>query len=572
MTRVLGSLYMAALLSAASICNAEGILPPERSTLWNPGIPGGIPDRTNVCATVTASSFDNGSKDATAGIQSALDGCAPGRVVQLSAGIFRISSGPIRLTKGITLRGAGPTQTLLKAPDGTNQAVVVIGRQWLHPGASTNLTANAIKEANSVTVASTSGLSVGQLVLIDETIDRSLSYYSSDCAVECQGWFSRTGRPLSQMMEITAIKGKTLTFSTPFHIGFDTEHAAQLTVFPDTAVKNAGLEELKVFGGEGGDGGGNIYLEFAMYSWVRHVESQYSVGASVRLYKSLRCVVRDSYFHETKDPNPGGAGYGIDVSVASADNLIENNISWAFNKVILMRASGGGNVIGYNYMEDGFGAGYKSIPEIGLNASHMTTPHYELFEGNESWQLGSDARWGNSIYITFFRNHATGLRRNVGGQLGLSDTNNRRMVTVSARHYWYTFIGNVLGYPGMTPAPFRSFTYEDRYPYNSNVVPVWRFGLPDNAGTTDITTSDPQSAATALRDGNFDYVTNSVKWDRMPQPIPNSLYLASKPEFFGNCQWPWVDPLGTTKLYTLPARARFDGNPNACTASTVRAP
>jgi hypothetical protein len=572
MKKALGSLWVLTVLSLAPVCNGNGIMPADRSTAWNPGIPGGIPARTRVCATVSASSYGNGTSDATRGIQSALEACPPGQIVQLSAGAFRISSGPIRIAKSITLRGAGPTQTLLKAPDGTSQAVVVIGQQWTKADTSTNLTANAIKEANSVTVASTAGLTVGQLVLIDETADSSLSYYSSDCGDGCRGWFSRTGRPLAQMMEITALKAKTVTFSTPFHIGFDTAHAAQLTTFPVPAVKSAGLEELKVYGGEGGDGGGNIYLELAMYSWVTHVESQWSVGASIRLYKSFRCVVRDSYFHETKDPNPGGAGYGIDVSMGSADNLVENNISWAFNKVVLMRASGGGNVIAYNYMEDGYGAGYKSIPEIGLNASHMTTPHYELFEGNESWQLGSDARWGNSIYITFFRNHATGLRRNVGGVLGLSDTIARRAVTISARHYWYTFIGNVLGYQGMTPAPFSSFTYEDTYPYSSTVVPMWRFGVPDSIGTADIKTTDPQSAATALRDGNFDYVTKSVKWDRTPQPIPDSLYLTSKPAFFGNCQWPWVDPIGATKLYTLPARARFDGNPNACGVATSQTP
>ena len=65
-------------------------------------------------------------------------------------------------------------------------------------------------------------------------------------------------------------------------------------------------------------------------------------------------------------------------------------------------------------------------------------------------------------------------------------------------------------------------------------------------------------AATILREGNFDYATNTVKWDAAAQTIPDSLYLTSKPAFFGNNTWPWVDPTGTTKLYTLPARFRFD--------------
>jgi len=561
------------LLAAASHAAAQvdtSIVPPERRTVWNPGIAGGIPSRTTICATLSASTYGNGSQNATSAIQAAIDACPVGQVVKLSAGTFRIASGPIRISKGVVLRGSGSSQTVLSAPNGVGQAVVVIGQQWPGFAGSTNLTSNATKGASSVTVASTAGLAAGQIVLIDELTDSALTYWSADCGADCRSWFSRDDRPLSQTMEIASISGNTVTFTTPFHITFDTAHTAQLTRYSSPAVRNAGLEDLKVYGGEGGDGGGNIYMELAAYSWVRNVESQYSSGGSIHVYRSFRCVVRDSYFHETKDPNPGGAGYGIDVSEASSDNLIENNISWNFNKVILMRASGGGNVIGYNYFEDGYGAGYKNIVETGLNASHMTTPHMELFEGNQAFNLGADTRWGNSIYITFFRNHSTTIRRSVGG-LGLTDEAGRTAVTIGARHYWYSFIGNVLGYSGMSPAPQgTSFTYEDTYPYADNPVPMWQFGTPDNIATPGITT-DTQVAATAIRDGNFDYATNSVKWDRTARTIPQSLYLTSKPSFFGSCAWPWVDPTGTTKLYTLPARARFDGT-SACSGSAGTPP
>ena len=127
-------------LIAPSVGFAQ-ILPTDRGTTWNPGIPGGIPTRTTVCATVNASTYGNGASDATGGIQAAINACPLGQVVLLSAGSFKISSGPVFVNKGITLRGAGPTQTTLTAPDGTNQAVVVVGRRWSHPSGSTNLTA-----------------------------------------------------------------------------------------------------------------------------------------------------------------------------------------------------------------------------------------------------------------------------------------------------------------------------------------------------------------------------------------------------------------------------------------------
>jgi hypothetical protein len=64
--------------------------------------------------------------------------------------------------------------------------------------------------------------------------------------------------------------------------------------------------------------------------------------------------------------------------------------------------------------------------------------------------------------------------------------------------------------------------------------------------------------STVLREGNFDYVTSQVHWDTTAQTPPPSLYLTSKPAFFSNNPWPWVDPTGATKLYMLPAKARYE--------------
>ena len=75
--------------------------------------------------------------------------------------------------------------------------------------------------------------------------------------------------------------------------------------------------------------------------------------------------------------------------------------------------------------------------------------------------------------------------------------------------------------------------------------------------------TDARVAATTLRHGNFDYLTNTVQWD--PEigrhALPESLYLNRKPAFFeagSGYTWPWVTPEGTTKLHELPAKARYD--------------
>jgi hypothetical protein len=92
---------------------------------------------------------------------------------------------------------------------------------------------------------------------------------------------------------------------------------------------------------------------------------------------------------------------------------------------------------------------------------------------------------------------------------------------------------------------------------------IWELGYdPERWGMV----PDPLTLSTVIRGGNYDYVANQVAWTASfsSQTLPNSLYLNAKPSFFGNYQWPWVTPTGSTQLYTLPAKARLDaGTPFA---------
>jgi len=536
------------------------IIPTDRLTVWNPGIPGGLPVRNAVCASIGASTYGGGAQDATAGIQAALDACPEGQVVVLSAGTFAISR-TLQITKGIVLRGQGPSLTKILIPVGTNANLVTIGTQWFKFTQSTNLAGDAVKGTRTARLANNPGLAPGEIVLVDQVTNPEITEWSTNSPPgdPSRTWFTRPDRPVGQVMEIESASGNTVTFTTPFHIGFQTAYAAQLSRFsrddngPVAPVtKYAGLEDLYVRGGSGGQG--NVWLSNAAYSWIKNVESDYQVGASVSIAASFRCIVRDSYVHSTQKPTPGGGGYGFSFSWYSADNLLENNISWNMNKVMVMRASGGGNVIAYNYMEDGW-IDYSPVwVEVGLNASHMTTPHYELFEGNESFNFDGDNTWGNSVYITVFRNHLTAKRRSIAPLL-LVDAQNPRAVGLMKGHKWYSFVGNVLGAPNQIPAPSNSYTYDAPFPWRNDPVGLWRLGYnPENWNAP----PDVNVTGTVVREGNYDYATNQVHWGNGPQQLPLSLYLTSKPAFFGSNPWPWVDPTGTPTLYTLPARARFD--------------
>ena len=100
------------------------ILPADRTTTWRPGVVGGIPNRTTVCATLNAATFGNGSQDASGAIQTALDACPSGQVVMLTAGTFTVNN-YLLIHSAITLRGAGAGVTLLRKTNGACPPVAV---------------------------------------------------------------------------------------------------------------------------------------------------------------------------------------------------------------------------------------------------------------------------------------------------------------------------------------------------------------------------------------------------------------------------------------------------------------
>jgi hypothetical protein len=128
-------------------------------------------------------------------------------------------------------------------------------------------------------------------------------------------------------------------------------------------------------------------------------------------------------------------------------------------------------------------------------------------------------------------------------------------------HYDYSFVGNVLGTANETAAPYGGFAYEDLWPWKNDPVGLWRLGYTPKDWNAP---PDARVVRTTFRHGNYDYATGALHWVAgFDQSLPSSLYLASKPAFFGDSPWPWVDPVGPTKLYTLPARARYDaGSPS----------
>jgi hypothetical protein len=299
-----------------------------------------------------------------------------------------------------------------------------------------------------------------------------------------------------------------------------------------------------------GGADGQVRFQNAAYSWAKNIEVTQWIGEGIAVNGSFRVEVRDSYVHDGSWPSPGGAGYALSFASGTSEVLVENNIFINACKEMVVRSSGAGSVIAYNYADDAWNFDNPGWVEVGLNGSHMAGSHHILFEGNYSQNIDSDYTHGNAIALTFFRNWLSGQRRS------FTDSSNARTVGLAYGSWWHSFIGNVLGRNGQ----MSGWTYEAPAMSGANAnwsdKVIWKLGYDPERWSMH---ADPKTLATVVRDGNWDFVTRSVRWHNTAAGfvVPNSLYLSGKPAFFGSYRWPWVDASsGTT--YTLPAKARYD--------------
>jgi hypothetical protein len=605
----------------------------------------GIPNRTKIYVTLSPSGGDDTSR-----IQTALNNCPAGEVVLLTTGVFKINNTNLLIHSPCTLRGSGPGQqlntglnkvggggtvrsctsgTLVSIGDGSyctdSTATQIIdadratnrGHDLLDayalgttPSASYFLTSDAVQGSYSVTLTSTPSpvINPGDIVFLSEMSENDPSlFYGPNYRDHMPGvqWWNTCpgyGTPvgggatqfygngpffnLCQMLEVSSVSGRTVTFDSPVNYPFPTAYSAQLSVYGNQPLHGAGIENLFIWGSENN---GNINISDCDYCWARNVESAWSGGPAVGFSRTFRSVLRDSFLHETPSPIYGGGGYLMQIGDGASENLVENNEIWYGNKVDVMPNSGGGNVFAYNYADDAFGVQYPDAPEAGISAGHRLASHLELLEGNYSHNFKGDSFWGGSIHITAFRNWISGHRAAHPPLNTFTHTDYcvhhygdygggaRAPVDVQAGSNYNNFVGNVLGMngqqlltePGGCIGPQSAFLVQvtTGAQYNAsraaNDVPMWQIGYEQYGGGSFIDTT----IDTITRNGNWDWMSKAQYWYGTggttdigaPMTIPNSFYLKSKPVFFGTQTWPWVDPT-TGATYTLPAKYCFEHN------------
>jgi len=528
-------------------------------TKWNPGILAdgqlklplggdGLPTRTTVCA----------SPAPGADLAAAIASCPEGQVVKLAAGTYTVSS-TLTLTKGIVLRGAGSMgaakggTTIVRKGGGSVLAIGTSQDGSCYAGAFgtvASLTADAVKETTVVHVGpSASSFAVGNLAQIDEVDDAQVD--EGDCP-----YFKRVDhRSTTERVEIAGVDAAagTLTLSTPLHWTFRSAgpHLAQIAKVTLPVTRWAGIESVMIQGGTNpgynGQMAGGIDISNAAYCWVKDVQTDATIGGMhVAMRGAYRCVVRDGYFHHSADYGFGRDCYGIVLACGSADTLVENNIVRYMNKPILFNVSGGGNVIGYNYVDNSW-ATPPAWQEVNID-THCSFPHMELMEGNYAPHMGATVTHGNAGYLTYFRNYSSSqfAAPPVAGSTA-AQTGNITAVQFQKNDVAMNVVGNVLGSSKATDLG------------TAPISAVYVGTGSDKASIFEVDSTSGVEWTSIFAHGNYDTVTPGVVWSPSSavRTLPPSFYLATKPAFFSaGTAWPWVDPDSTTKLGTLPAKTR----------------
>jgi hypothetical protein len=563
-----------------------GILDRSRAVDWSrghQGVAGGIPNRTTICAT-----FNPGATASQ--INAAIAACPPNGVVFLNAGTYTISGLTFGTKSNVTLRGAGPTRTIVKftspdpcggfAADICVKGADVLAQTW--PGHAPedlgqvrNWTGGYAQGATQITVDSTQGLSVGMTIVLDQrdsvTETGGVMISSAPDRVLENISTGRVGRGQTQWVRITGISGNTLTITPGLYMPNWRGSQAPQIWWAQGPTGN-GIEDMTLDHSRSSAtdiGLSGIVFWNTTQCWVTNVRSVKAGRNHVWLVQAHRTEIRDSYFSGADKPG-GSLNYGIDFYMGG-DSLVVNNIFQHITSS-LMPGTTSGDILAYNFSRD---QPYSNpdYMQIALN-THDIGNLMLLVEGNQTNTFTMDLFHGAGQLNTVFRNQLTG--QDVG------QTTNTSTVNLFAYNRFVNVVGNVLGTPGYHTNYETCLNATGCAPGNGGNLSIYVLGFSASGNSNAACCPyDPLVRSTMLRWGNYDTVTRTVRWVTSevpgafpfvnanpvpPQTLPASFFLSGKPSWWstpwGEPAWPAVGPEVTGgnvsgvggRVWKIPAR------------------
>jgi hypothetical protein len=461
------------------------VIPDDRLADWARAGAPAMPARTRVV-------------ELSGDVQAAIDAAEPDSILLLPAGTYD----GLRLKSRVTLRGEGPTRTILTGPLSFGSG----GANWWYAD-RLKLDVQGKRGVESLRVADPSKLKAGMVVQLARRNDPELPVVSPDGRDFLQ-------RQLTQVVSVTA----THATVSPAPL-FDLPEGSRLTPAGRLA-EFVGVEDLGI------EGAGRIGINIAgAYGcWVKNVAVRGIETTSISMSDAFCCEITRCFIAAQLEA--GGAGIHLGTSSFCK---IEDNILLEQSPNIQVTASSG-NVIAYNLCRDA-----DLYGQVGPSLSTNQHPHssFNLYEGNVAPKIQADGHYGSGSHDMIFRNRLHGT--------STSTAKSWICVRLAPSMRNCSIVGNVLGAPGH-PWIYEGHGADQRF--------IYSFGRGTNKEP------DPGVLRTALVKGNFNWKDARVPEVEAVDVLPKSLYLKSKPAWWGDAAWPPFGPDVSFEKNKIPAETR----------------
>lgn len=546
------------ILLTATVAQCQ-LLPVERTPggrgSWTTisGLPQEWPTNTTVYTNINILGSANAT---TLAISNALRNCPSNQVVCLTnPGTYFTDSELLITHNGVTLRG---TKGANGAPLTTIKAVfngVCIGNPnaWFNEFATPNTnnwkiwSGGFAQGSTNITVSSTNGMVVGNLLFLTQLNDPDTTYYSPanpDCVTpNCSvaGNWTSLANPgngkdsgLFQVNRIKALDGTNVALSEPIYVtNFNSTfaHTVWFETVPGLPVERSFVEDLNIDCTTGG-ALGDVSCVHMQYTYGCGTKNCYLTGPNAHEgYIDLTMCLRFDLHHNYLYGPNGADNYGINTRMCAGGVVYDNIFTNCGTPMMVVGVSG--TVYAYNYATNlQFIGGFLAAGLL----THGATPNMNLFEGNYCPMFGMNSQWQNSLWNVGFRNRFTG---HDDGNKGVNG--NIEAVEINATNYYHSLIGNLLGTPGFNT------NYLNNGTTSCDLRRVLYLGL-EHSGASCAGVYDPKVEATLDMWGNWTSGTFTnggvVLGGHTTNELTgvNSLYWTSKPAFFGTNNYPPFDP------------------------------
>lgn len=284
-----------------------------------------------------------------------------------------------------------------------------------------------------------------------------------------------------QIVRVTSKSGNTLGLSMKLGLGFSAGQNPRIReIYP---LRNIQLKDFYIERAIDNDEIDSIRLQYVENALVYRIRSyRASARAHVNISSSHRAAVVASGFDGAWRTTGGGYAYGVTVGLNSSQTKIVDNWFKNLRHHVLLQAGANHTVVAYNSMEGAYYDGSGTGSDLSL---HGNNAHNNLFEGNQFSKGAHDGQHGdNGPRNTYYRNNGARIR------IAPNPTDRN----------------NVIG---------------------NNLSAELYFGTGSTANFVE---------------GNR--VAGTVQWQTLSSgsSLPPSLYLGSKPAFFGTKPFPLFGP------------------------------